>query len=1119
MSTPFSAEQLRLLDKLLDEAGAGKAADRIPRRGGDLSRAELSFGQERLYIVERMRPGSAMYVGSGALRLRGDLDADALRRSLAFLVDRHEVLRTGLEENGDRVEQVVHPAGSLPLELPLREVTGDEVTAEVTRAASEGFDLARPPLLRATLLRVTDAEEPEWVLVLCVHHIVVDGWSLGLLMGEMGAVYAALASGEEPKLPEPSLQYADFAVWQRARLEQGVLTEQMEFWRGELAGLPSNDIPTDRPRPAERTYAGGTAPITLPAELVARLRGLTDQSQATLFMALVAAWSTVLGRWSGDDDVIVGTPMAGRRHAELEDVVGFFVNTLPLRVRQEHGDTFRGLLLRTREVCNRAQEHQDVPFERIIHELQPDRDVSGQTALARHWLALHNTPPVAFSAPGLDCQVLPALVGTVRCDLSVQLAPDGDGGLAGWLEYSTELYDASTARRLATAFETVLAAVTADPDLPVGALPVLGDEELAQVLQEFSNAGTEPLTGPALPQWFEARADATPDAVAVTVDETGESLTYAELDGRANQVAHLLAERGIGPEDRVAVCLHRGVALLPAVLGVFKAGAVYLPLDPDYPRARLDQLVEDGRPSLVLTSADLVGHFPGQRRLDVTGSEVSRRPLDRPEPARTGPDSAAYLLFTSGSTGRPKGVVNTHRGLLNRLHGMQRDYRLAAGDRVLQKTPLGFDVSLWELLWPLVTGATVVTARPGGHRDVEYLHEILDRHRVTLCHFVPSMLAAFLDTPDGGHESLRVLLSGGEELPAALAGRVLERYPHAELHNQYGPTEAVIDVTAGRVTTATDARVPIGRPVPGVELYVLDDAGRPQPVGVPGQLYIGGAQTARGYLDRPGPTAAAFVPHPFATGQRLYATGDLAHWRPDGTVEFRGRADGQVKIRGNRVETGEIEAVLRAHPDLTGALVTAHPDEDGRPQLVGYVTGEARVPAVQEYLRERLPEAMVPTHLMVLDGWPLSDHGKLDLSALPRPDGARQAAGPEHTAPRTPTEEAVAQICAELLKVERLGVYDSFFDLGGHSLLAIRAIARIRSNLGVGLRIGQFLQAPTVAALAVLVDEQLQAQQDGEQRDGGAQPGAAAPIPRVDRGAQSAAAAPIPRIDRGTYRG
>ncbi|WP_051966849.1 non-ribosomal peptide synthetase [Kitasatospora mediocidica] len=1089
MSTPLSPEQLRLLDKLLDEAGAGQASDRIPRRAGDPGRAKPSFGQERLYVVERMQPGSAMYVGSGALRLRGTLDVDALTRSVQLLVDRHEALRTGLEESGELVEQVIHPVGSVPVRIPVLAVTGEEVGAQVVRAAAEGFDLTRPPLLRAVLLRVTDADQPEWVLVLCVHHIVVDGWSLGLLMRELGTAYAALATGEQPKLIELPLQYADFAAWQRSWLEQGVLAEQLDYWRGRLADLPANDLPTDRPRPVERSYAGDTAAITLPPALVTALRALTDEAQATLFMALVAAWSMVLARWSGEQDVVVGSPLAGRRRAELEDLVGFFVNTLPLRVRLEQDDTFRTLLRRTRDVCNGAYEHQDVPFERIIHELQPGRDASGQTTLARHWLTLHNTPPMAFSAPGLECEVLPALVGTVRCDLSVQLAPDGEGGLEGWLEYSTELFDRTTAERLVRAFETVLHAVVAQPGVELTAVPVLPEADRLQVVREFSNAGSEPLGGPALPQWFEAQVDATPHAPAVLVDETGETLSYAELDARANQVAHLLRERGIGPEDRVAVCLHRGAQVLPAVLGVFKAGAVYLPLDPDYPRARLDQLTEDGAPATILTSPDLVGLFPGRNRLVVSGSEVTRQPTDRPAPVAA---PAAYLLFTSGSTGRPKGVLNTHRGLLNRLHGMQRDYRLGAGDRVLQKTPLGFDVSLWELLWPLVTGATVVTTRPGGHRDVDYLHDIVDRREVTVCHFVPSMLQAFLDTPDSGHPRLRVLLSGGEELSAALARRAQERYPNAELHNQYGPTEAVIDVTAGRVPTALPpGRIPIGRPVPGVDLYVLDATGRPQPVGVPGQLFIGGAQLALGYLNRPGLTAASFVPHPFADGERLYATGDLACWRPDGALEFRGRADQQVKIRGNRIETGEVESVLRTHPLVTGALVTVRPDAHDQPQLIGYTTGEAEVPALLEFLRERLPEAMVPAHLLVLDSWPLSDHGKLDLGALPLPDGSHAAAGPEYTAPRTPTEEALAAICADLLGVERLGVHHSFFDLGGHSLLAIRAIARIRATLGVGLKIGQFLRTPTVAGLAVLVDEQARAQADG--------PAEAAPIGRIDR--------------------
>ncbi|CAM5464239.1 non-ribosomal peptide synthetase [Streptomyces abikoensis] len=1100
MTTPLSPDQLRLLDKLLDEAGTGRAADRIPRRGADpraVSRAELSFGQERLYVVERMRPGSALYAGSGALRLRGDLDPEALRSSLQLLIDRHEVLRTGIEESGDRAEQVVHPAGTFSVDLPVRDVTGDLVAAELAAAAGEGFDLARPPLLRALLLRVTDAPGPEWVLVLSVHHIVVDGWSMGLLVKELGTAYAALVTGGDAALPEPGLQYADFAAWQRGALRQETLDEQLAYWRTTLDGVPANDVPTDRPRPADRSYAGDTVPLTVPPALAAALGELAHEAQATPFMALVAAWSLVLGRWAGEDDVVVGTPLAGRTRAELEDVVGFFVNTLPLRVHAAPDDTFRSLLRRTRDVCNSAYENQDVPFDRIVHELRLDRDASGQTALARHWFVLHNTPPAAFSLPGLECDTLPDPAGTVRCDLSVQLAPDAGGGLTGRLEYSTELFDRATAQRLVSAFTTLLRAAAADPGRAVRDLPVLSEEELRQLTGEDTGSGSAELTGPALAQWFEARADAAPDALAVVDDATGETLTYAQLETRANQVAHLLAERGTGPEDLVGVCLHRGPALLAAVLGVFKAGAAYLPLDPGYPRARLDLIAEEAAPAAVLTTDALAGLFPGRACLLTGGDELAGRPAHRPAPAPAQPGSAACVLFTSGSTGRPKGVVSTHRGLLNRLHGMQRDYALAPGDRVLQKTPLGFDVSLWELLWPLVTGATVVVARPGGHREVDYLHELLDRHRVTVCHFVPSMLQAFLDTPDHGHPELRVLLSGGEELSAPLAERVLERYPHARLYNQYGPTEAVIDVTAGEVRAPVPARVPIGRPVPGVQLYVLDDALRPQPVGVPGRLYAGGAQLARGYLGRPGLTAASFVPHPFAAGQRLYDTGDLARRLPDGTLEFRGRADRQVKIRGNRVEAGEVEAVLRSHPGVTGALVTVHRDAEGAPQLAGYVTGEAAVPALQDFLRERLPDAMVPAHLTLLDSWPLGPHGKIDTAALPAP-GAAAPAGPAYVAPRTPTEEAVAAICAELLERERIGVHDSFFELGGHSLLAIRAVARIRAGLGVGLRIGQFLQASTVAGLAALVDEQ----KDRDRQSG-----------------EAAAAAPIPRIDRSRYRG
>ncbi|WP_326580588.1 amino acid adenylation domain-containing protein [Actinacidiphila glaucinigra] len=1115
MQFSLSAEQRRLLDQLLDDSRVGQAVDRIGPRTGATDRAPLSFGQERLFLVDRLRPGSPMYVGTGALRLRGSLDPALLERCFALLVKRHEVLRTAIGESPEtgELEQRILGADEIAVRVPVRETTRGELHRTVSELASEGFDLARPPLLRAVLLKVSDAPEPEWTLVLSVHHIVVDGWSMGLLMTELGTAYAALSEGRAAGLPPLALQYADFAAWQRGTLEQGLLDGQLQFWRETLDGVPMVDVPADRPRPAQRGYAGDTVPLRLPASVVKGLRALTDEAQATLFMGLVAGWSIVLGRWSGEDDVVVGTPVAGRRRAELESTVGFFVNTLPLRVGLEPGDDFRALLRRTRDVCVDAFAHQDVSFERIVAEVPAERDVSGQTTLARHWLVLHNTPPLAFSVPGLEAEVLPSLVGTVRCDLSVQLVPEKDGGLDGWLEYSTELFDRDTAGRLAAALVSVLAAAAKTPGRAVRELPVMSPQEYERVVGALASEPAVESRHTDVVAWFETQADRTPDAIAVIADRTGEGdtagagdsgaevLTYAELDGRANRVAHLLAGMGVGPEDRVGVCLARGADLIAAALGVLKAGAVHLPLDPDYPAARLEQLVGDGAPRIVLTGPTLDELFPGRETVTVPEGGITGLPDHRPVKGPLASGRAAALLFTSGSTGRPKGVVLTHGGLLNRLAGMREAYAIDAGDRVLQKAPIGFDVSLWELLLPVVCGAAVVQARPGGHRDADYLHELIDWHGVTVCHFVPSMLREFLASADaagagtGAHPSVRVFFSGGEKLSAEQAGLLLDRHPAARLFNQYGPTEAVIDVTAGQVGQPVPAGVPIGRPVPGTELLVLDAHGRPQPIGVPGELFIGGVQLARGYFGAPGATAERFVPHPFARGERLYATGDRVRRLPDGSLEFLGRGDSQVKVRGHRVEAGEVEGALRRHPAVYDALVRVRVDDTGQAQLVGYVTtGAEEAPAgldteLRELLGGLLPEAMVPSHLVVLDRWPLNAHGKVDTAALPEQDG--RDSGIPYEAPRTPLEARLAEVCAELLGVERLGRHDSFFALGGHSLLALRAISRIRAEFGVRVQVGQFFKAPDLASLAELVAEK-QTLAEGAPSD-------AAPIPRIDR--------------------
>lgn len=1087
----LTPQRQALLEKLLAEHNIDRPEIRIPRRAGDRAQAPLSFGQERLFLVEQGGSGSAMYVGTGALRLRGEVDVDILRATFAALLERHEVLRTAISDSPatGEVIQRIYPLGEVAFELPVRDVERARLQPAVADAAAQPFDLGRPPLLRPLLLRVTDAPSPESLLVLSMHHIAVDAWSVGVLLREFGVVYRALADGSEPALPELEIGYGDFAAWQRDQLAQGELDDQLAHWRERLDGVPMADLPTDRPRPAHRTYAGGTVPLSLPPGVVSALRTLTEGSGATLFMALIAGWSVVLQRWSGRRDVVVGTPVAGRRRSELESIVGFFVNTLPLRVRVDPRDDFRSLVQRTQEVCLDAYAHQDVPFERIVGELPLERDVSGQTTLARHWLALQNTPPLKASWPGLDAEVLPDLVGTVRCDLSVQLAPARDGGLEGWLEYSTELFDAGTAARLAGALTDVLSAATAAPGSPVVSLAAGADRASLTRLP-----GPVPPADPGYPdvvRWFEARADATPDAPAVITDDPDDTASFAELDLRANQIAHLLRSRGIGPEDPVGLLLGRGTDLAAAMLGVLKAGAVAMPLVTDQPALRLNRLIEIGNPRLVLASPGQ--RSAGGRAVVLTGEVLAGQPGGRPGTPSLAPDRAAYLLFTSGSSGLPKGVLCTHGGLLSRLAGMQDSYQLSPADRVLCKAPVGFDVSLWELLLPLVTGAAAVVARPDGQRDVGYLHELIAARGVTIAHFVPSLLEEFAQADGPDAPGLRLLLSGGERLSRPLAERVLARWPKTRFVNQYGPTETVIDVTAGDVIAPVPGFVPIGRPVPGTEILLLDEFLRPVPTGVPGELYVGGAQVARCYIGAPEVTATRFVAHPLDPGRRLYATGDRARWLADGSLDFLGRTDDQVKIRGHRIELGEVEAVLRESPDAADALVRARPDDAGQPQLVAYVVAPGAQEDLQsrlaEFLADRLPAAAVPSHVVVLAQWPVNANGKIDIAALPGPTAD---AGTREEPPRGDTEKQLAEVWAELLNADRVGRTASFAALGGHSLLALRAIARIRSAFGVRIKIGEFLGAADLASLAALIGDRMSETAADADDD--------APIPRIDRG-------------------
>lgn len=935
----FSTEQRNLLDRLFDDEGLAPDRNHIPLRSGDRSRAPLSLAQERVWFFDQMRPGSPLYVMAGALRIRGELDPEVLRRSVCALVDRHEALRTGFAVDDGVPAQVVHAVGALRPPVPVVEVLAEEVSQRIRDLATRGFDLHHPPLLRGLMMRLRDAVEPQWVLVLTLHHIVADGWSLGVLLEELGTVYSALCADTTPDLPELPVQYADFAAWQRSWLTGKVLDGQLTYWREQLAGYSVVDLLPRRQRDGD-TFGGDQVPVELPAALVRQLQVVGDAEGATLYMVLVTAFATLLSRWARQDDVVVGAPIAGRRHVELEGLVGFFVNTVPLRIRIDGRAGFRTLMNQVKTVCLDAYRHEDVPFDRVVQELHPDRDTLGQSPIVRHLLVLHNTPPAAMRAPGLHVELLPVHTRTAKFELEFELAPTDNGGLSGWLEFSTDVFDRETARWLAAGMRAVLVGVATDPDHPVWSMPVMTDDARRHVVEELSNAATLPVIWPSVAAWFASVVDTDTDChhQAVIVDGTDERLTYGELDRAADRLAHRLVGRGSEIESRIGVCFERGTDLIVAILAVLKAGAAFVPLEPSHPNDRLRQVIEDSRPHLIVTtraeSVRLTGL--GCDVLCVDDGDATTVPVERVTNTPDG-SNTAYVLFTSGSTGRPKGAANTYAALTNRLHWMQNEYGLGRADRVLQKTPIGFDVSIWELLWPLVTGATLVFAQPGEQRYPDHLHDLVDRQQITTCHFVPSMLRAFVDAADNAHPSLRRVFCSGEELSRGLAERFHFLFPGVELHNLYGPTEAAIDVSAHLVTAGGSGPVPIGRPVRGVQLYVLDGNRLPQPVGIPGELYIGGVQLARGYVGRPGLTADRFVPHPFRRGQRLYATGDLVRLLPDGNLEFLGRLDGQVKVRGNRVEPAEIESVLRGHPSVAEALVLGRPAADGMLELAAYL--------------------------------------------------------------------------------------------------------------------------------------------------------------------------------------
>ncbi|MER5337801.1 amino acid adenylation domain-containing protein [Micromonospora sp. NPDC002717] len=1077
------AARQALIAQRLRKRQAAKPTARITPRPPD-AEVPLSYAQERVWFMDQLAPGEAAYHIAVPLRVRGPLDVAALRAALDGLTRRHESLRTRFPADADGRPTVV-VADSV--EVPLTIVDApDEAAAQalVDAAAAEPFDLAEGPLLRALLIRLADEDH---VLFLGKHHIVGDGWSVDVLLRDLITLYRG---GELPAMP---IQYGDFAHWEAQELDGPQARGHLDYWNQRLAGITPLELPLDLPRPATQTYAGDFVEFRLDRAAADGLNALTRSYGGTLFMTLLAAYQVLLARHAGQDDFAVGASVAGRSAPELENVVGMFINMLPLRAELAGDPTFAELLDRTRRAVLDGLEHGEVPFAKVVHELGLPRDVS-RSPVFQAMFVLQNYEIGRFNevsdASDVTFDWTPMELRATRFDFEFHAVEVLDG-LYGKLVFNTDLFTRDTVERMARRLSTLLRAVVAAPDTPISALDLLPADErdlLAgwnDTAADFPEAQT--LHGP-----IEERATRTPDAVAVTFE--GRSVTYAELNAAANRVAHRLRAAGVGPESLVGVCAERSVELVAGLLGVLKAGGAYLPLDPEYPADRLAFMVTDAAAPVVLVQEHLRDVLPdtGATVLALDDEQVwADQPADDPAPV-AGPGHLAYVIYTSGSTGRPKGVPNTHRGIVNRLDWMQKTYGLGADDAVLQKTPASFDVSVWEFFWPLREGARLVLAKPGGHKDAGYLRDLLVAERVTTAHFVPSMLTVFL-AEDGveAATALRRVICSGEELPLASAVDFTARLPWCGLHNLYGPTEAAIDVSSWHCDPALLAgltSVPIGGPIANLRLHVLDERGEECPVGVAGELHIGGVGLARGYHRRPALTAERFVPDPFSAepGARLYRTGDLARWRtaPGGTggvIEFLGRIDHQVKLRGLRIELGEIESALREQPGVAEAAVIVREDSPGDKRLTAYVVGGAEHAALKSALKETLPEYMVPSAFVTLDALPLSPNGKLDRRALPAPVVTREASV-ALVEPRDDTERLLAGIWSEVLGVDTLGIDDDFFDLGGHSMLATQVVAKIRKAEHGGRPVGvmDLFQQRTIRELAAFMSGSAEA--DGPRR-------------------------------------
>ncbi|MGH3684924.1 MAG: amino acid adenylation domain-containing protein [Pseudonocardiaceae bacterium] len=1087
----FEAATPAGLAACIDEAGPARLA-LIRQECPDV--VPLSFAQQRLWFLHQMEGPSATYNIPLALRLSGVLNSEALRAALGDVIARHESLRTIFLQVGGVPQQQTLDATSAcpPLRItPTSEADLPQVLGTVARYA---FELASEPPIRVELFSLAPQEH---VLLVLMHHIAADGWSLGPLSRDLATAYAARCQSQEPGWTPLAVHYTDYTLWQHRLLGDphtdpgSLFAVQLAYWTDALAGLPEQlSLPTDRPRPLVASYRGEYLAVELDARVHQGLVGLAQRRGASLFMVLHAGLAALLSKLGAGSDIPIGSPIAGRTDQALDDLVGFFVNTLVLRTDTSGHPTFTQLISRVRETALSAYAHQDIPFEYLVEVLNPTRSLAHHP-LFQVMLALQNAPRGEFTLPGLDTRVQPVLTGTAKFDLFLNLwehhGPDGSlQGLGGLIEYATDLFDLATIETLFTRWIRLLETIVTDPDQPINRIDILTPNERRRLLIDYNNTA-HLITQDSLPVLFQAQATRTPDTVAVISGNT--RLTYTQLNTAANHLAHTLINQGIGPEQIIALALPRSVELVVSILAILKTGAAYLPLDPDYPPARIAFMLGDAQPALLLTTTQTENALPDialttrlvlddPNTVTLLSENTERDPTDTDRTTSLRPEHPAYVIYTSGSTGTPKAVVMPTGGLVNMLWWHHRALPNGPGTRIAQFTAISFDVSVQEILSTLAFGKTLVVPTEKVRRDADALVGWLDRHQVKEL-FAPNLVIEALAEAalEQGCDLawLQGIAQGGE--PLRLGRQVREFYrraPHRRLHNHYGPAETHMATAYTLPEDLTDwpLPAPIGRPISNARVYVLDAGLRLVPVGVVGELYIAGAGLARGYLGRPGLTAGRFVADPFGKpGGRMYRSGDLVRWNTEGNLEFAGRADEQVKIRGFRIESGEIETVLTEHPQVAQAVVIARQDRPGDQRLVAYVVAATDTTLgpdlLHEHLRARLPEYMLPASFVMVDSVPLTPNGKLDRTALPAPEFGSAKTG---RAPRTPQEQLLTELFAEVLGLAIVGADDNFFDLGGHSLLATRLITRIRTTLGIELAVRTLFEAPTPAGVAARLD-------------------------------------------------